>query len=212
MGHPPEAIDIISEMGLIFLLFMIGLEIDLKKISAAGRSITDSLVQIVGGAALGWPQPGAIGFPPQSRRRLGCVVPGSRLRSTAPSSSSRFSDKGNSIPWPGESPGRARPRDLAVILFLAIQPSLDHLQMGSIAWSVFKVAVLRLGPCRQPLRAPRFFPTRGAIAGTGPGRRARLVFSVGQVCRFPGSVAGDGALVAGVALSTFPYALTSRPR
>jgi len=34
---PQESIRIISEPGLIFLLFMIGLEIDLKKIVRAGR-------------------------------------------------------------------------------------------------------------------------------------------------------------------------------
>jgi len=34
-----ESIQIISELGLIFMLFMIGLEIDLKKIVRAGRVI-----------------------------------------------------------------------------------------------------------------------------------------------------------------------------
>ena len=49
-----ESISAISELGLIFLLFMIGLEMDLKKIASAGRSITlTALVQIVGGFALG---------------------------------------------------------------------------------------------------------------------------------------------------------------
>src|SRR5882757_7381519 len=49
-----ESIEAISELGLIFLLFMIGLEIDLKKIASAGRSITlTALVQIFGGALLG---------------------------------------------------------------------------------------------------------------------------------------------------------------
>src|SRR6202020_1841821 len=34
-----ESIQIISELGLIFMLFMIGLEIDLKKIIRAGRVV-----------------------------------------------------------------------------------------------------------------------------------------------------------------------------
>jgi len=34
-----ESISVISELGLIFMLFMIGLEIDLKKIVRAGRVI-----------------------------------------------------------------------------------------------------------------------------------------------------------------------------
>src|SRR6478609_2035155 len=49
-----ESVESISELGLIFLLFMIGLEIDLKKIMAAGSSITvTGAVQILGGAVLG---------------------------------------------------------------------------------------------------------------------------------------------------------------
>jgi Kef-type K+ transport system membrane component KefB len=50
----PESIATISELGLIFLLFMIGLEIDLKKIVSAGRSITVTAAsQILGGVLLG---------------------------------------------------------------------------------------------------------------------------------------------------------------
>lgn len=50
----PASIAEVAHLGLIFLLFMIGLEIDLKKIVSAGRSITvTALVQIVGGAVLG---------------------------------------------------------------------------------------------------------------------------------------------------------------
>src|SRR5690349_11626056 len=49
-----ESINAIAELGLIFLLFMIGLEIDLKKIASAGRSITvTAAVQIFGGVAVG---------------------------------------------------------------------------------------------------------------------------------------------------------------
>src|ERR1700761_4509830 len=49
-----ESISAIAELGLIFLLFMIGLEIDLKKIISAGRSITlTALSQIFGGAVIG---------------------------------------------------------------------------------------------------------------------------------------------------------------
>ena len=38
--HSPESIQTISEIGLSLLLFMIGLEIDLKKMLSAGRVIT----------------------------------------------------------------------------------------------------------------------------------------------------------------------------
>src|SRR3569832_500822 len=49
-----DSIAVISELGLIFMLFMIGLEIDLKKIIRAGPVILIAGgVQLLGGAALG---------------------------------------------------------------------------------------------------------------------------------------------------------------
>src|ERR1700716_3404199 len=49
-----ETIGVISELGLIFLLFMIGLEIDLKKIIRSGSVIlVSAAAQIVGCCVLG---------------------------------------------------------------------------------------------------------------------------------------------------------------
>src|SRR5262245_9210837 len=49
-----ESIRTIAELGLIFMLFMIGLEIDLKKIIRAGKVIVvTGLTQIIGSWGLG---------------------------------------------------------------------------------------------------------------------------------------------------------------
>src|ERR1043165_404629 len=49
-----DSIAVISELGLIFMLFMIGLEIDLKKIIRAGRVILFAAGgQLLGGCILG---------------------------------------------------------------------------------------------------------------------------------------------------------------
>ena len=57
-----ESIQTISEIGLSLLLFMIGLEIDLKRMLSAGRVITfTALAQILGCALLGWLVFGLIG-------------------------------------------------------------------------------------------------------------------------------------------------------
>src|SRR6185503_17711951 len=49
-----QSISIIAELGLIFMLFMIGLEIDLKKIARSSNTIlATSAVQILGCFALG---------------------------------------------------------------------------------------------------------------------------------------------------------------
>src|SRR4026209_1226555 len=51
--HSQQSINTIAELGLIFMLFMIGLEIDLKKIIRAGNVIlVTSAVQIFGCFAL----------------------------------------------------------------------------------------------------------------------------------------------------------------
>src|SRR2546423_14909235 len=48
-----ESISVISELGLIFMLFMIGLEIDLKKIVRAGKVILFAAGgQLIGGRLL----------------------------------------------------------------------------------------------------------------------------------------------------------------
>ena len=48
-----ESITVISELGLIFMLFMIGLEIDLKKIVRAGKVILFAAGgQLIGGVLL----------------------------------------------------------------------------------------------------------------------------------------------------------------
>lgn len=50
-----KSIRMISEIGLSLLLFMIGLEIDLKKMMSAGRTITLTAgIQILGCVLLGW--------------------------------------------------------------------------------------------------------------------------------------------------------------
>src|SRR3954465_10666661 len=60
----PESIETISELGLIFILFMIGLEIDLKKVVSAGRSIlVTAASQIIGGCVLGVAFFRLLGFP-----------------------------------------------------------------------------------------------------------------------------------------------------
>src|SRR5580698_5887764 len=51
----PDSINTISEIGLSLLLFMIGLEIDLKKMMSAGRVITMTAgAQILGCVMIGW--------------------------------------------------------------------------------------------------------------------------------------------------------------
>src|ERR1041385_4249432 len=139
-----EAISAIAELGLIFLLFMIGLEIDLKKIASAGRSITvTALVQITAGTVLG-----VIFF-----RLCGFTLGGGKwdalyLAIAAALSSTVIIvkvlyDKQELDTLTGRiTLGVLVLQDLAVILFLAIQPNLENLAPGILLLSLLRVVIL----------------------------------------------------------------------
>jgi Kef-type K+ transport system membrane component KefB len=205
-----ESISAISELGLIFLLFMIGLEIDLKKIAGAGRCITlTALVQITGGVVLG-----IIFF-----RLCGFAIGGGKwdaiyLAVAAALSSTVIIvkvlyDKQELDTLPGRiTVGVLVLQDLAVILFLAIQPNLENLAPGVLLLSLVRVILLVVvtfavsryvlpAVFRGVARVPELMQV-GAIAW------CFLIGEFGQRLHLSREM---GALVAGVALSTFPYAL-----
>jgi Kef-type K+ transport system membrane component KefB len=205
-----ESISAISELGLIFLLFMIGLEIDLKKIAGAGRSITlTALVQITGGVVLG-----IILF-----RLCGFAIGGGKwdaiyLAVAAALSSTVIIvkvlyDKQELDTLPGRiTVGVLVLQDLAAILFLAIQPNLEHLAPSILLFSLLRVIILVVATFavsryvlpaifRGVARVPELMQV-GAIAW------CFLIGEFGQRLHLSREM---GALVAGVALSTFPYAL-----
>src|ERR1700759_639329 len=205
-----ESISIISELGLIFMLFMIGLEIDLKKIVRAGKVILFAAGgQLIGGCVLGVLFFAGIGF------SLGgghfdaiylCIA--CALSSTVIIVKVLY-EKRELDTLPGRiTLGILVLQDIFAILFLAVQPSLDNLQVSVILLSVGRVGVLvatALVLSRYVL--PRLFHQ---IA-----RRPELVllgalawcFLIGEIAEMLNLSREMGSLVAGVSLSTFPYAL-----
>ncbi|MFN2377927.1 MAG: cation:proton antiporter [Candidatus Binatia bacterium] len=205
-----ESISVIAELGLIFLLFMIGLEIDLKKIASAGRSITvTALVQIAGGALLGLAFFRGLGFGLGSGQwdALYLAV-GGALSSTVIIVKVLY-DKQELDTLTGRvTLGILVLQDLAVILFLAVQPNLENLAPGILGFSLLRVVALVavalavsryvLPPLfRRVARLPELVQV-GALA---------WCFLVGELGAQLDLSREMGALVAGVALSTFPYAL-----
>ncbi|MCP3381156.1 cation:proton antiporter [Bradyrhizobium sp. CCGUVB4N] len=205
-----ESISVISELGLIFMLFMIGLEIDLKKIVRAGKVILFAAGgQLIGGCLLGILFFAGIGL------SLGgghfdalylCIA--CALSSTVIIVKVLY-EKRELDTLPGRiTLGVLVLQDIFAILFLAVQPSLANLQVGVILLSIGRVAVLvaaALLVSRYVL--PRLFHQ---IA-----RRPELIL-LGALawCFFVAETAEQlslsremGALIAGVSLSTFPYAL-----
>ena len=204
------SISTISELGLIFLLFMIGLEIDLKKILSAGRAIIlTSVVQIVGGCLLGIALFKLAGFPLGKGRLDALYLAVSAALSSTVIIVKILHDKQELDTLAGRiTLGVLVMQDLFAILFIAVQPDLKHPALGAILLSLGKVGVL----VAAALAASRYAlpPLFRAVA-----RLPELVL-VGAlawcflICGL--ALALDlsremGALIAGVAISTFPYTL-----
>lgn len=208
--HEQESISTIAELGLIFLLFMIGLEIDLKKIISAGRSIlVTAASQILGGCIIGVVFFKVIGFPLSDGKFDALYLGVAAALSSTVIIVKVLYDKRELDTLPGRiTLGLLVLQDLFVILFLAIQPTLDQLQIGALALSAAKVVVL----VASALVGSRFLlpPVFRTVA-----RLPELVlvgaiawcFLVGAFAAWLGLSREMGALIAGVSLSTFPYAL-----
>ncbi|MCA1457232.1 cation:proton antiporter [Bradyrhizobium sp. BRP22] len=206
-----ESISVISELGLIFMLFMIGLEIDLKKIVRAGKVILFAAGgQLLGGCLLGILFFVGLGLSMGGGGKFDalylCVA--CALSSTVIIVKVLY-EKRELDTLPGRiTLGVLVLQDIFAILFLAVQPSLDNLQIGVILLSILRVGVLvatALVLSRYVL--PRLFQQ---IA-----RRPELIllgalawcFLIGEVAERLHLSREMGSLVAGVSLSTFPYAL-----
>lgn len=205
-----ESIKTISELGLIFMLFMIGLEIDLKKIVRAGRVILFAgAAQLVGGCVLGVLFFMAIGM------AMGGGAFDALYLSIACALSSTvvivkvLYEKRELDTLPGRiTLGILVLQDIFAILFLAVQPSLGNLEISVVVLSIARVGVLvasALALSRYVL--PHLF--------VHVARRPELVllgalawcFLVGEIAERLHLSREMGSLVAGVSLSTFPYAL-----
>ncbi|KWV51736.1 hypothetical protein AS156_11605 [Bradyrhizobium macuxiense] len=205
-----ESISVISELGLIFMLFMIGLEIDLKKIVRAGKVILFAGAgQLLGGCLLGILFFAGIGLSIGGGKFDALYLCVACALSSTVIIVKVLYEKRELDTLPGRiTLGVLVLQDIFAILFLAVQPSLDNLQISVVLMSIGRVAVLvatALVLSRYVL--PRLFHQ---IA-----RRPELVllgalawcFLIGEIAEQLHLSREMGSLVAGVSISTFPYAL-----
>jgi Kef-type K+ transport system membrane component KefB/Trk K+ transport system NAD-binding subunit len=205
-----ESISVISELGLIFMLFMIGLEIDLKKIVRAGKVILFAAGgQLIGGCLLGMLFFLGIGLSMGGGHFDALYLCVACALSSTVIIVKVLYEKRELDTLPGRiTLGVLVLQDIFAILFLAVQPSLDNLQVSVILLSIGRVGVLvatALVLSRYVL--PRLFHQ---IA-----RRPELIllgalawcFLIGEIAERLHLSREMGSLVAGVSLSTFPYAL-----
>ncbi|OKO68010.1 cation:proton antiporter [Bradyrhizobium sp. NAS96.2] len=205
-----ESISVISELGLIFMLFMIGLEIDLKKIIRAGKVILFAGAgELIGGCLIGAALFAGIGLAVGGGKFDAIYLCVACALSSTVIIVKVLYEKRELDTLPGRiTLGVLVLQDIFAILFLAVQPSLDNLQISVVLLSIARVAVLvatALVLSRYVL--PRLFHQ---IA-----RRPELVllgalawcFLIGEIAERLHLSREMGSLVAGVSISTFPYAL-----
>ena len=205
-----ESIQAIGELGLIFLLFMIGLEIDLKKIMRAGRVIVVSAsFQIAVGSVIGVGFFLAAGMPMGGGRWDALYLGIAAALSSTVIIVKVLYEKRELDTLPGRiTLGILVLQDLFVILFLAVQPSLGDLRIGVVLLSVGRVAVLVMAALLlSRFVLPRLFHKFAELPELVLVGALAWCFFVCELALALQLSREMGALVAGIALSTFPYAL-----
>ena len=203
-----ESIQTISEIGLSLLLFMIGLEIDLKKMLSAGRVITITAgVQILGGVIIGWFLFGLLG--PAKDHLVALYLAVAAAMSSTVIIVKILYDKRELETLAGRiTLGVLVLQDIATILFLAVQPNLKNpspaLMLGAV-WNVIQLLAVAFLASRFLLPPVFRFIARlpelvlvGALA---------WCFALAGFADWLKLSTAMGALIAGMMVSTFPYTL-----
>ncbi|MGQ9688847.1 MAG: cation:proton antiporter domain-containing protein [Desulfobaccales bacterium] len=218
-------IEIIAEIGLILLLFMIGLELDLKKVKESGKSlIITGILQFILCVALGLGFFLLLGFTlkgesPYLYEILGIKIIGGPhdllyLAACLGLSSTTIVvkllyEKFELDTLAGRiTVGVLIFQDLWAVVLLGIQPNLTDPRLGIILWSFAKGAslvLLSLLLSKYVLgflfRTIAKLPEIMLVASLG------WCFLIAGLAAYLGLSMEMGALIAGVALSTFPYNL-----
>jgi Kef-type K+ transport system membrane component KefB len=204
----PESIETISGIGLSLLLFMIGLDIDLKKMVSAGRVITITAVcQIVGCIALGWLFFGLFG-PGKTWLEAFYLGVASAMSSTVIIVKILY-DKRELETLAGRiTLGVLVLQDIATILFLAIQPNLKNPAVGLLALALGKVLLLvAVAYVASRFLLPPVFKFVARLPELVLVGALAWCFALAGFADYLGLSSEMGALIAGVMISTFPYAL-----
>ena len=204
-----ENIEAISELGLILLLFMIGLEIDLKKLKAAGKPVIASgVIQFLACVGLGLAFFPFLGFGTGKKHAVLYLAVATALSSTMIVVKLLY-DKFELDTVPGRiTLGVLVFQDIWAILFLGVQGNLDHpeplLILASLAKAIGLVVVsLVASKYILPLlfKSIAKLPELMMIGALG------WCFAVATVAAALDLSREMGALIAGVSISTFPYNL-----
>jgi Kef-type K+ transport system membrane component KefB len=205
-----EDIEPISELGLILLLFMVGLEIDLKKLVGSGKPlIAAGIGQFVICVALGLLAAPWLGFSFAEGSLAPIYVAVAAALSSTMIVVKLLYDKFELDTIPGRiTLGILVFQDVWAIVFLALQPNLRDPAVGVLLLSAIKgIALVALALLVSRYVLPSLFrwiarsPELMLIVALG------WCFAVSAAAALLGLSREMGALIAGISLSAFPYGL-----
>jgi Kef-type K+ transport system membrane component KefB len=205
-----KSVESIAAIGLILLLFVIGLEIDLKRVFGSGRAIAvTGLVQILGTFGLGILVFRGLGFPLGGGRFDALYLAVGAVVSSTVIAVKILTDRRELDTLAGRiSIGLSVIQDIAVIIFLGVQPALSNPSFGVILLTFAKIAALigiALGASRYVL--PTLFHRIATLPELVVVGSLAWCFIIAALAHSLGLSREMGALVAGSAISTFPYHL-----
>lgn len=208
--HDHQTIELISEIGLILLLFIIGLEMDVAKLVSSGRPlILAGVLQFPIGVLLGLPFFRMLGLPLGEGRFDALYAAVAVSLSSTMIVVKLLYDKFELATLPGRlTLGVLVFQDVWAILVLALQPSLLHPSPLVVGLSLLKGAglvLVTLGASRLIL--PRLFAFIAKVPELMLVTALAWCFLVSGVASGLGLSREMGALVAGIGLSALPYNL-----
>jgi Kef-type K+ transport system membrane component KefB len=209
--HDEASIELISEMGLVLLLFIIGLELSMPRLLQAGRTIAvTGLLQFPVSVALAWLVFRGIG----TGRFDGLYLAVALSLSSTLIVVKLLSDKFEMATFAGRvTLGILIFQDLWAIAFLAVQPNLANLRPGPLLQSLLAGGLL-VGAAVLLSRfvLPALFRSIARSTELVLISAMAWCFAVSGLAGWAGLSKEMGALVAGMVIAAFPYGteLTAR--
>ena len=203
-----QSIQTVSEIGLILLLFMIGLEMDLKKLLVAGKPVLfTGVLQFVLCVALGLLFFYPLGFRAGNGNFALLYIAVCCAISSTMIVVKLLYDKAELDTLPGRiTLGVLVFQDIWAIVVLGIQPNLLDPQFGTLLGSLVKGALLvAVSLLVSKMLLPQIFRSVAKLPELMLIGSLAWCFMVSAGADYAGLSREMGALVAGISISTFPY-------
>ncbi|GAC1472197.1 MAG: cation:proton antiporter [Candidatus Dormibacteraceae bacterium] len=208
--HDQASIAIVAEIGLILLLFIIGLEIDLKKLASAGPAVLlTGALQVPICLALGLMFFYLLGVRDTHGNRALIYLAACMSLSSTLVVVKLLYDKFELDTLPGRiTLGVLVIQDLWAVGMIAVQPNIENPNLLPLAFSLWKGALLVVGGLAiSKYVLPYLFRTVAKAPELVLVSALAWCFFLAGMASSIGLSKEMGALIAGISLSTFPYNL-----